>query len=258
MKKIPVTTRAVLGLVVIISCPPLAHAGPPFLTDDPEPIAYRHSEAYLFSTFDKGPDGKLAVIPAFEFNTGPAPDWHLHVSVPFLALRPSDGSNAYGLGDIELGVKYRFVHETGNLPQIGIFPMLELPTGDADKGLGNGRLWGTLPLWLQKSWGPWTTYGGGGVAFNSAPGMKNSAFAGWLLQRSVTDKLLLGGEVFYQGASSVGNQESTLLNIGGTYNGIQICGGCSLLWRVGTSIAGEVHREAYLGLYWTWGRVENT
>ncbi|HNX51115.1 MAG TPA: hypothetical protein PKL08_13190 [Thermoanaerobaculaceae bacterium] len=29
-----------------------ASAGPPFLTDDPEPVATRHWEGYLFSTMD--------------------------------------------------------------------------------------------------------------------------------------------------------------------------------------------------------------
>lgn len=258
MRRRPVISRYVLVLVLVFGAVSLANAGPPFLTDDPEPIEYRHSEAYMFSTMDNAPGGKTAVIPAFEFNTGPAPDWHFHAAVPLLALWPDNGGNAHGLGDIELGVKYRFVHESGNMPQMAIYPTVELPTGDANKGLGNGRAWGLFPLWLQKSWGPWTTYGGGGAAFNSAPGMKNYSFAGWLLQRAITDSLTLGGEFFYQGVSRVGGQESTLFNIGGNYSAIRICGGCSLLFRMGASIAGEVHHEAYLGLYWTWGPGDRT
>ena len=39
-----------------------------------------------------------------------------------------------------------------------------------------------LPLWLQKSWGPWTTYGGGGFGFNTARGGRNWAFLGWQAQ----------------------------------------------------------------------------
>ncbi len=246
--------RSALGLALVLAAMPLVWAGPPFMTDDPEPIEYHHSEAYVFSTFDKGPDGeKTIAMPAFEFNTGPAPDWHLHVIVPFLDLHPSDGSHDYGLGDVELGFKYRFVHETDRRPQIGIFPLLELPTGDSDVGLGNGRAWGTFPVWIQKSFGPWVTYGGGGRTFNSAPGMKDYNFAGWLLQRSITDSLILGGEFFHQGAPSADSQQSTFFNVGGFYNGLGACGGCSLLFRVGGSIAGEVHHEGYLGLYWTWG-----
>ena len=47
------------------------------------------------------------------------------------------------------------------MPQVGIFPLLEVPTA-AQEGLGNGHATAFLPLWLQKSWGKWTVYGGGG------------------------------------------------------------------------------------------------
>ena len=42
----------VLALLALGLAPP-AFAGPPFLTDDPEPVDYRHWEAYLFSAYDR-------------------------------------------------------------------------------------------------------------------------------------------------------------------------------------------------------------
>lgn len=75
------------GAIVQIS--PLALAGSPFMTDDLEPIEYQHSEAYVFSTYDKGPDGsKQTQLPAFEYNTSPTEDVHLQVVVPFTNLYP--------------------------------------------------------------------------------------------------------------------------------------------------------------------------
>lgn len=225
------------------------------MTDDPEPIEYHHSEAYLFSTYDKGPDGSRQIqLPAFEYNTSPIEDVHLHIVAPITNLYPpGGGTQAHGVGDVELGIKYRFLHETDSRPQVGIFPMLELPTGDSSQGLGNGRTWMTFPIWLQKSWGDWTTYGGGGHAFNSAPGMRNYNFGGWLLQRKMTGSLILGGELFAQGATNELGQGTTFFNMGGYYNDIQPCGGCSLLFRLGHSISGVSHATAYLGLYWSWG-----
>ena len=44
--------------------------------------------------------------------------------------------------------------------------MLELPTGNESRGLGEGRLHAFLPVWIQKSFADWTTYGGGGYWFN--------------------------------------------------------------------------------------------
>jgi len=246
------TVKAAAGLAaggaLLFACQ-AALAGPPFMTDDPKPLAPQHSAAYVISTMDKGPGGTQYLAPAFEFNTSPAEDIHLHAMVPYVNVMPDDGPNQHGLGDVELGVKYRFVHETDSRPQVGIFPMFELRTGDPDKGLGNGKTWWTLPVWGQKSFGPWTTYGGGGRAFNSAPGMRNYNFGGWLLQRAVTEDLILGGEVFAQGAPSVDAEHTTYVNFGGYYNNIKICGSCSLLFRVGHSVAGETHTDAYLGLY---------
>jgi len=223
------------------------------MTDDPEPVDYRHSETYVFSTYDKGPHGDRAfAAPAFEFNASPAPDWQLHVMLPFLGVRPGGSSNEYGIGDIELGVKHRFLQETDMRPQVAFFPLLYVPTGDTDKGLGNDRVWGIFPLWLQKSFGPWTTYSGGGRAFNSAPGMRDYTFGGWLLQREINKRLTLAAELFYQGAPSEDAHHATFFNVGGFYNDIEACGGCSLLFRVGTTIAGENHNGGYLGLYWNW------
>jgi hypothetical protein len=48
-------------------------AGPPFRTDDPQPVDFRHWEAYFFSTLDKTSDGRAIQFPAVEFNWGAAP-----------------------------------------------------------------------------------------------------------------------------------------------------------------------------------------
>ncbi len=244
--------RAVLAALALL---PLqsAWSGPPFFTDDPVPLDYRHSEGYVFSTFASGPDGKEIAAPAFEYNHSPAPEVMIHSVVPFLEERPDGLGHAYGLGDVELGVKYRFLDETDKRPQIGIFPFLELPTGDAAAGTGNGRAWGMFPVWLEKSWGQWTTDFGGGRVFNSAPGQRDYDFGGALLLRRLSDRLILGGEVFGQGAASEDGRGTTLATFGGYYTPHLQCGGCQVLFDAGHSIAGERNETLYLGLYWTWG-----
>src|SRR5665213_887398 len=141
-------------------------AGPPFLTDDPEPIDFRHYEFYTFVTADGTGIETDTAGPAAEFNWGALPNVHLHVVIPLAAILPSNdpryapsgtGPSALGLGDIETGIKFRFVQETKHRPQIGTFVMFELPTGNAAKGLGVGKTWYKVPLWIQKSVGPWTT-----------------------------------------------------------------------------------------------------
>lgn len=57
------------------------------------------------------------------------------------------GPANYGIGDIKLGVKYRFVHETDTVPQIGTFPLVTSSTGSSEKGLGSGQVDVLLPIW---------------------------------------------------------------------------------------------------------------
>ena len=238
---------AALALVLSSSA---ALAGPPFLTDDPAPVDYRHAEFYVFSTYDKTNDGNDSAIPAFEFNYGVLPNTQLHLVVPFVRTAAENASSESGLGDVEVGVKYRFVEETQASPQIGIFPMAELATGDSDKGLGNGKTWWRLPVWVQKSWGEWTTYGGVGYVINSAEGQRDYSFAGWLLQKDVRAKWTLGGEIFARGKDTADGEPATIVNFGGFY---KFTPNFNLLFSAGHSVSGESHTVAYLGLWWSFG-----
>jgi hypothetical protein len=237
----------VLVLLVLGFTTTLAFAGPPFKTDDPEPVPWRHYEAYVFGTVDRGLGVSSWILPAFEFNVGAAPNLQLHFVIPSAYLTPVGD---YGIGDVELGAKYRLVHETGTRPEIGVFPLIELPTGNSRLGLGNGQVWARLPVWIQKSHGPWTTYGGVGYQINHAPGMKDSLFAGWLIQRQITKRLVLGTEVYHQQAQSVGARQATFVDPGGYYNFRE---NLSLLFMLGHTVSGERHTTGYIGLYYTWG-----
>ena len=164
--------------------------------------------------------------PAVEFKWGALPNVHLHVIIPAVGIIPSNnpglapagvGPRAFGLGDIELGIKYRFVQESKHLPMVGMFV---IPTGNAAKGLGVGKTWYKLPLWAQKSFGPWTTYAGGGVTLMNAPGYRNFPYAGWLVQRDLGKKWTLGIEVFYhgpEGPATAQTRPATLVDFGGYY-----------------------------------------
>ena len=241
--------RSAAALLALAAAAPAA-GGPPFLTDDPEPVELKHWEAYLFAAYDSARNATAIDGPAFEVNYGAAPGLQLHIVVPLTTTEPSSGGSVHGLGDVEVGVKCRFVEESSRRPQVGVFPMIELPTGNERRGLGNGRLWARVPLWLQKSWGPWTTYGGGGYAINGAQGARNYFFGGWLVQRDLSGRVTVGAEAFLHGADATGGRGASVLNGGGV---TALGHGFSILFSAGHSIAGERHGVAYLGLYWTGG-----
>ncbi len=250
-------------LLLLLVAVPKLWAGPPFQTDDPEPVDFRHYEFYTFGTVGGTPVEIDPVGPAFEFNWGAAPNLQLHAVVPFGTVLPSNnpkylpagaGSSAYGLTDIELGAKYRFVKETKRRPEIGTFTMLEVPTGDSSNGLGVGRVWYKVPVWVQKSWGHWTSYGGGGYQVVKQTQYRNFGYGGWLLQRDIGKKLTLGAEIFShgpEGYATAQTKSAAMIDIGGYYYiknpGLQV------LFAYGHTVAGQSENYAYLGLYHTWG-----
>jgi len=238
--------RAAIAASLAACCCGRALAGPPFLTDDPVPVDLHDSEVYLSLSTDVSPAGTTADGPVVEVTYGIAPNTQFSVRAPYV-FQGSPGANATsGYGDTEVGVKYRFVQETRWSPQIATYPVIEMPTGNAAAGLGNGRAWYQLPVWAQKSWGPWTSYGGGGYAFNDAPGQRSYAFGGWQVQRDVGKFLTLGGEVYYQGATTAGGTHATLYNLGGYYKPSDTV---NVLFSIGHSVAGENHAIGYIGLY---------
>jgi hypothetical protein len=255
------TSLRTLAAALITLVTATAHAGPPFQTDDPDPVEYHHFEMYAFELSDstgKNAGGTVLEAPAYEVNYGIVPNVQLHLVVPPSAVfQPMGGPTNYGIGDTELGAKIRFVKETKRIPEIGIFPFFEFPSGNADKGLGVGKTWYRMPLWLQKSWGPddaqWTTYGGGGAAVVPQDGYKNYPFAGWLVQRQLNKKLTLGAELFGHGAegeAALSTRASTMLDLGGIY---EFHDGFDLLFAAGRSVYGQPETYTYLSLYWTWG-----
>ena len=227
-----------------------AWAGPPFITDDPETVEYQHGEFYIASQYANNKDGKAGTLPHFEFNYGVIPDVQLHLLVPLAFVHPDGGPTNYGLGDTEVGVKYRFIHESETTPQIGIFPIVHVPTGDSDLGLGSGHVPMFLPIWAQKSWGPWTTYGGGGYWINPGGDNKNFWQLGWLGQREITKALTLGAEIFYFGKDTDDGRDRTGYNIGGIFN---LSENHHILFSAGSDIAGDNRFSAYLGYQWTFG-----
>lgn len=203
-----------------------ALAGPPFVTDDPEPVPYQHFEFYNISLGTAIRGDTSGDAPAFEYNYGIVPNGQAHIIAP---LTFDTQSGSYGYGDTELGFKYRFIDENkdGWRPMVGIYPLVELPTGNADRGLGAGYVRAYFPVWLQKSFGDWTTYGGGGYWLNQGDDTanRNYWFFGWLLQKQVSRQLAIGAEIYHQTSTvafgainPIFTQPTTGFNIGAIYD----------------------------------------
>ena len=236
--------------LVMACCPLVALAGPPFTTDDPEPVDYRHWEFYGASQHVKSADGWSGTAPHVEVNYGAVSNLQLHLIAPLAYHAPAHGTRQYGYGDTEVGAKYRFLQETDVSPQVGSFPLLEIPSGSANRGLGNGHAQAFLPVWLQKGFGSWTVYGGAGYGINPGAGNQNWGYGGLVAQCQVTKSVLLGAEVYHRTAMAIGEQADTAFNLGAV---VDLSHRHHLLFAAGRSIAGPTEFQAYIAYQFTFG-----
>jgi hypothetical protein len=204
--------RAALVGAVALSSP--AHAGPPYLSDDPEPTPYRHFEIYAFGN-GVGARGAVRGDAGIDFNYGATPDLQLTAVLPVSYERAEGGRVSTGLGNIELAAKVRFLHQESAGWNVALFPRVFLPSAS---GLASGHASLLLPVWLGKDAGSWSTFGGGGCVLNRGGGAHDYCLAGWTLARRVVRDLQVGAEVFHQGADSKGARASTIVGLGAAYD----------------------------------------
>ncbi len=258
MNRVPFT-RAKTGFrltgalaAVLVLCAPV-FAGPPFRTDDPEPVLFEHFEITPATMGTRTTDGWTGSLPAMEVNYGAVPGLQLHVAVSQGYTAPVGGRTGFAPGDFEIGGKYRFVSPDADdwFPRAAVYPQIEVPGGNQKLGFGTGHAAVFLPLWLQKDFGPWTTYGGGGYWINPGAGNRDYSFAGAALWRKISDPLNVGIEVFHQTSPADGVKQSSGFNVGTTYDFSE---NWHLLASVGTGIqnsAATNQLSYFLGLQLT-------
>lgn len=234
-------------LLIAAFLPQAGRSGPPFKTDDPQPVDFHHWEFYLASQQEFAQHGTSATLPHIEVNFGAFQNVQIHVVAPMGYVRTGDGE-AYGYSDTEFGVKYRFLEESDNSPQIGIFPLIEIPTGDAAKQLGAGSLQAYLPVWFQKSWGKLTTYGGAGFWYTPGTENQNWLFAGWEAQYDFSEIVTVGGELYYHTADKSNGRSGAGFDVGGFIN---LSENDHILVSLGQSLRGDNAVTGYLGFQYT-------
>lgn len=230
----------VLGLQV-------SKAGPPFNTDDPQPVDFRHWEYYI-STINNFQAGTWSgTMPHFEVNYGLVPNVQVHMLAPINYDYTQIQGAKFGYANTEVGVKFRFIQETKNLPQVGIFPLVEVPT-IKNPDFSNGKAQIYLPVWVQKSWGKLTTYGGVGYWINPGTNNRNWIFSGWEVQYDFSKVVTLGGELFHSSAAIANSKSSTAFNLGGIINASDKT---HFIFSVGHSLTSDNITTSYLGILWT-------
>ena len=211
------TYRALAAVAALATafCASAAQAGPPFLTDDPEPTDTGHWEIYAPALDSAGRGGNYDGAFGAEINYGAAPNVQVTVGLPVAFVHDADGLHA-GRGDLELSVKYRFYNNEDAGLSIAVFPGVSLPT--AADGLGADQVTGLIPVWAQKDAGRWSVFGGGGYAINPGAGNRNYWTGGVAVSRQFGERLLVGAEADRQGRDTDDGHASTSLGLGAIVN----------------------------------------
>jgi hypothetical protein len=204
--------RFLVGLSLAIATP--AFAGPPFLTDDPEPTETGHWEIYAPLLEGEGKGANFEGSTGLELNYGAARDVQITVGLP-AGFTHSKAETKWGAGDIALSVKYRFYHNEDLGLSIAAFPGITLPT--ASKGMGADVVTGLLPIWFQKNSGPWSVFGGGGYAINPGDDNRDYLTGAVAVSRQFTPNLAIGIEAERNGATTKDGHATTSLGLGTIY-----------------------------------------
>ena len=210
-----IVCAAVAAIAAALLAAP-AFAGPPYVTDDPQPTDNGHYEIYAFTAGTATKDG-TAGQAGFDLNYGGAENLQLTMVVPFAYAAPSAGRTVTGFGDLELAAKYKFLHQEDFGLDVAIFPRLFLPT-NSNPALGRKNASLFVPIFAQKDWGDWSVFGGGGCTINPGRSSQDFCQAGVVVARRIVPALQLGLEFYHFTPDQKGGRQSTGIGLGAIYD----------------------------------------
>lgn len=222
-------------MLLLLQYSPLALAGPPFVTDDPEPVEYQHWEVNYAATKSWRHQESSVAMPSIDINYGLTPDLQIHAQ-PRYSYEKTLSKKSTGFDNTEIGMKYRFINiDYGNSSvMVGTYPMIEIPTGDSSLRPNMGKIKTFIPTWVQFNKDKWTGYGGIGYRINPGVDNQNSWYFGTAVLYQFTPSLQLGSEVFHETPDKPLNQSVTGFNLGGRY---QLLKDYNLLFSAGRGLA---------------------
>jgi hypothetical protein len=235
--------RVLLGVGCLVMID-LVRAGPPFVTEDPEPPPPGGWEINVPFIIERTPGETEMNTPLFDLNYG-LPNIQLKLEIPVETIHDDGDGTASGPGDLLLGVKWRFLNNERSQFQLGTYPQVLVPTGDHSRGLGQGGSAFVLQLIAQKNWEKWTLYGNVGYWWQAGAENRDYSYAGAVLEREINERLTLGVELFGNSPKERGGHSELAFNVGGSW---KLNKHLNLLFSGGRDIVGDTHAMAYIGL----------
>lgn len=212
-----------------------AQGGPPLVTDDPGTPGPGRWEINTAATVELGRDQRLWDVPLVDANYGWGERIQLKVEIPWRVRTAPGGETVSGLGEVLIGVKWRFLDEDSSGIGLGVYPQAGFRTISSSARLGLAEPYTSvfLPAVAQKDLGFLSVNLEAGWQWRSTG--RSHEFAGLALGRRLSERLEILGEVF---ADSPGQLSETSIgwHVGGR---CPVARWLVLLFSGGTGIRGS-------------------
>jgi hypothetical protein len=201
---------AALLLCAVFSCALRAQGGPPFYTTDPGTPGNHNWEINLASMPFLFNGSSLMHVPDVDINYGIGDRIQLTYENAWLRDRDGTEPAKYGLGQDQLGVKWRFYDNDRNGLAISVFPQLSInnPDRSVARGITPPGASLLLPMEFAKKVGPvdinWE------IGYNAVHLGPDGWLAGLIAGHDVTKKLEVDAEFFGIGTFNHSNNQQTL------------------------------------------------
>jgi hypothetical protein len=229
-------------LVCTLGCPAaFAQGGPPYYTNDPGTPGNHNWEINLGYMPFLYNNQSIAHTPDVDINYGLGDRIQLTYENAWLRVQNPSSAPKYGLGQDQLGVKWRFYDNPGSGFAMSIFPQVSLnnPNHSVDRGITPRNASLILPVEFSKKLGPvnlnWE------VGYNYVHDGSDGWLAGLVVGRDVTANLEIDAEFYGVGTFHPSNGQQTIEG-GARY---KICPPLILLLMAGRSIAPSNNVQPY-------------
>ncbi|MBX7171705.1 MAG: hypothetical protein K1X72_12165 [Pyrinomonadaceae bacterium] len=222
-----------LGILLFLPNQARAQGGPPMITDDTGTVPKGHWEINSAFTIERGSDGRVLGTPLLDINYGLSKNTQLKVEIPWLVVHRNGQKGINGLGNTNIGVRWRFRDETkDHRIALSIYPQFEFnnPTSSVRRGIVDRGPEFLMPLQWQTQVGKYGINGDVGYRFKRGT---DELIYGVVVGRRFRDAVEILGEIHGTGERNALNKSEIVYNLG---TRIKINDNLNLITSAGKSI----------------------